>query len=63
MKKAAFYASGVILAIGAIGHGVRFFAGIEIIVAGIAVPMWVSFVAMIIGAALAIWIAMGAWRL
>ena len=63
MKKAAFYTSGIMLAAGAVGHGVRFFAGIEVVVAGIIVPMWVSLPSMIVGGLLAIWITVGAWRL
>lgn len=63
MKKAAFYTSGVLLAIGSAGHALRLFSGIDIVVAGIIVPGWVSFAAMIIGAALAVWIIVGARRL
>ncbi len=63
MKKVAYYTSGFLLAIGSIGHGVRFFAGIEFVVAGILVPMWVSLPSMIVGGLLAIWITVGAWRL
>jgi len=63
MKKAAFYISGFLLAIGSIGHGVHFFAGIEVAVAGILVPTWVSLPSMIVGALLASWITIGAWRL
>jgi hypothetical protein len=63
MKKAAFYTSGVILGLGAVGHGLRLFTGIDIAVAGIIVPMWVSFPAMIIGTLLSIWVTVGARRL
>jgi len=63
MKKAAYYMSGFLLATGSLGHGVHFFAGIEVAVAGILVPTWVSLPSMIVGGLLAIWIAVGAWRL
>jgi hypothetical protein len=63
MKKAAYYASSLMLAAGSAGHGVRFFAGIDVAIAGIIVPMWVSLPSMIIGGLLAIWITIGAWRL
>jgi hypothetical protein len=63
MKKAAFYIAGVLLAVGSAGHGVRYFSGMEVVVAGITVPMWVSFPAMIVAALLALWIIVGARRL
>lgn len=63
IKKIAFYTSGFVLAIGSIGHGVRFFAGIEVAVAGVIVPMWVSLLSMVVGGLLAIWITIGARRL
>ena len=37
MQKAALYTSGVIFAL---AHGVRLITGIEILVAGVAVPLW-----------------------
>jgi len=63
MKKIAFYTSGILLAVGSIGHGLRFFASIEVVVAGVIVPLWVSLLSMIVGALLAIWIIVGARRL
>jgi hypothetical protein len=63
MKKAAFYTSGGILAVSALGHGVRLFTGFDMVVVGIIVPLWMSLPAMIIGALLAIWVTVGARRL
>ena len=43
MQKAALYTSGVVFAAGAVAHGVRLTTGVEIVVDGVVVPVWVSF--------------------
>ena len=62
MQKAALYTSGVIFAAGAICHVARLTSGIEIIVDGFMVPVWVSFPGALIAALLAVWMAVAARR-
>jgi len=62
MQKAALYTSGVFFAAGAVGHVVRLTKGIEIVIGGIAVPVWVSFPGALIAALLAIWMVVAAQR-
>jgi hypothetical protein len=62
MQKAAFYTSGVIFAAGAICHVVRLTRGIEIIVDGFVVPVWVSFPGALITALLTVWMVIAARR-
>ena len=62
MQKAALYTSGAVFAAGAFGHGVRLTTGIEIVVDGVVVPMWVSFPGALIAALLAVWMAVAAQR-
>ncbi len=63
MQKAALYTSGVIFAAGAIGHAVRLTTGIEIVIARVVVPVWVSFPGVLIAGLLAAWMAVAARRL
>jgi len=60
MQKAALHISGVIFAIGAVGHVVHLITGIEIVFGGVILPMWISFSGAIIAAALAVWMAVAA---
>jgi hypothetical protein len=62
MQKAALYTSGVVFAVVAIAHGVRLIMGIEIVIAGVVVPLWVSFAGALIPALLAFWMAVAARR-
>lgn len=63
MQKAALYTSGVIFAVGAVGHLVRLIAGFEIVVGGVVVPVWVSAPGVLIAAILAAWMGVAARRL
>ncbi len=62
MQKAALYTSGVVFAAGAVAHGVRLITGIEIVVNGVVVPVWMSFPVAFIVALLAVWMAVSARR-
>jgi hypothetical protein len=62
MQKAALYTSVLIFAAGAVGHGVRLATGLEIVVGGVVVPIWVSFPGVLIAALLAFWMAVAARR-
>ena len=62
MQKAALYTSGVIFAAGAVGHVVRLTKGIEIVIGGAVLPVWVSFPGALIAALLAVWMAVAARR-
>jgi len=48
----------IFLALIAIVHLIRLVFGVELIVSGTAVPLWMSFVALLVTSALAIWL----WR-
>ena len=62
MQKAALYTSGAIFAAGAVGHVVRLTKGIEIVIGGAVLPVWVSFPGALIAALLAVWMAVAARR-
>ncbi len=62
MQKAALYTSGVIFAAGAIGHVVRLTKGIEIVINGAVLPLWVSFPGVLVAALLAVWMVAAARR-
>jgi len=62
MQKAALYTSGIFFAAGAVFHLVRLTTGIEIVVEGIAVPMWGSYPGVLIAALLAVWMLVAARR-
>jgi hypothetical protein len=62
MQKAALYASGVFFTVGAVAHVVRLATGFEIVIAGIVVPLWLSFPAVLIAALLAVWMLVAARR-
>ncbi len=62
MHKAALYTSGVIFAAVAVAHLVRLITGFEIVVGGVIVPVWVSFLGALIAALLAVWMAVATRR-
>ncbi|MDH3195813.1 MAG: hypothetical protein OEL78_05825 [Hyphomicrobiales bacterium] len=62
MQKAALYTSGAFFAVGAVAHLVRLIVGFEIVIAGIAVPVWASYPGALIAAALAVWMLAAARR-
>lgn len=62
MQKAALCTAGVFFATSAVFHVVRLIIGIEIVVEGIAVPMWGSFPGTLIAALLAVWMVVAARR-
>jgi len=62
MQKAALNTAGVFFAVGAAAHLVRLIIGFEIVVAEIAVPVWMSFPGALIAAALAVWMLVAARR-
>ncbi|MCZ6651527.1 MAG: hypothetical protein ACE10G_02665 [Gemmatimonadales bacterium] len=62
MQKAALYTSGVIFAIAAVAHVVRLTTGIEIVIEGVVVPVWVSRPGVLIAALLAVWMVVAARR-
>ncbi len=61
-RKVALYTAGTIFAAAAVGHLVRLFAGFEIAIGGIFIPVWGSFPAALISAALAVWMVVAARR-
>ena len=62
MQKAALYTSGAVFAAVAVAHVVRLATGFEIIVGGIIVPVWASFLGALIAALLAVWMVAEARR-
>ncbi len=62
MQKAALYTSGAVFAVVAVAHVVRLITGIEIVVGGVLLPVWVSFLGALIAALLAVWAAVAARR-
>ncbi len=62
MQQAALYTSGVIFAAVAVAHVVRLATGFGIVVGGMTVPMWVSFLGALIAALLAVWMAVATRR-
>lgn len=62
MQRAALFTSGAIFAAVAVGHGVRLTTGIEIVIDGFVLPLWVSFPGALVAALLAIWMVTAARR-
>ncbi len=62
MQKAALYTSGAVFAAVAVAHVVRLTTGFGIVVDGVILPVWVSFLGALIAALLAIWMAVAARR-
>ena len=62
MQKAALYTSGVVFATVAVAHVVHLTTGVGIVVDGVILPVWVSFLGALIAALLAIWMAVAARR-
>ena len=62
MRKAALYTSGAVFAAVAVAHVVRLITGFEIVVGGVIVPEWVSFIGALIAALLAAWMVVAARR-
>ena len=62
MQKAALYTSGAVFAAVAVAHVVRLITGFEIVVGGVIVPVWVSFLGALITVLLAVWMAVAARR-
>ena len=62
MQKAALYTSGVFFAVGAAAHLARLIIGFQIVIGGVAVPVWVSFPGALAAAALAVWMVVAARR-
>jgi len=50
MRKAALYTSGAFFTAGAVAHAVRLITGMEIVIGGAVVPVWVSFPGALIAA-------------
>ena len=62
MRKAALCTSGAVFAVVAVAHVVRLITGFEIVVGGMTVPAWVSFLGALIAALLAVWMVAAARR-
>lgn len=62
MQRAALYTSALIFSAGAVGHGLRLVRGFEIAIGGVVVPIWLSYLGVIIAALLAIWMVVAAQR-
>jgi hypothetical protein len=62
MRNAALYTAAVFFAAGAVGHLVRLTSGIELVVNGLAVPVWVSYPGVLVASALAVWMVVAARR-
>ena len=62
MQKAALYTSAAFFTVGAVVHLVRLIVGFEIIISGVAVPVWASIPGALIAALLAAWMAVAARR-
>ena len=62
MRQAALYTAGAIFAAVAAGHLARLIAGFEIVVGGVAAPLWVSFPGALVAALLAAWMVVAARR-
>ncbi len=62
MQKAALYTSCAFFAAGAVGHAVRLNTGLEIVINGFTVPIWVSFPGVLIACLLAVWMFVAARR-
>ncbi len=62
MQKAALYTSSVFFTAAAIAYLPRLTVGIDIVVEGAVVPVWVSFPGVLAAALLAIWMLVAARR-
>ena len=62
MQKVALYTSGVVFAVVAVGHMVRLTRGIEIVIDGAVLPVWLSFPGTLIATLLAVWMVVAARR-
>ena len=62
MRKAALYTSGIVFAVVAISHLARLAMGIKIVVGGVVLPMWVSFLGALFTGLLAVWVVVAARR-
>lgn len=62
MQKSALYTSGAVFAAVAVAHLVRLATGFEIVVGGVIVPVWVSFLGALIAALLAVWMVIATRR-
>ncbi len=62
MQKAALYTSGAIFAAIAVAHLARLIVGFEIVVGGVAAPLWVSLPGALVAALLAVWMVVAARR-
>ncbi|MDA1097692.1 MAG: hypothetical protein O2967_01810 [Proteobacteria bacterium] len=62
MQKAALYTSGIIFAVGAVGHVIRLAKSIEIVIGGVTLPVWVSFPGVFVATLLAVWMVVAARR-
>ena len=60
MQKTALYTSGAIFAAVAAAHLVRLIVSFEIVVSGIIVPLWMSYLGVIIAGVLAVWMVVAA---
>ena len=60
MQKVALYVSGGFFAVGAAAHLVRLIAGFDLVIAGIAVPVWMSFPGVTFATLLAAWMFLAA---
>ena len=62
MHRQALYVAGVIFAVVALAHGVRFWLATEVTVGGSAIPVSVSLPAAVVTALLAVWMIVAARR-
>jgi len=62
MQKAALYTSGVVFAVVSVSHLVRLIAGIEIVIGGAVLPMWVSLLGALVTGLLAVWMVVTVQR-
>ena len=62
MQRSALYTAAVILAVVSAAHWLRLVLGTEIVIGGAAVPPWLSFVASVVSALLALWMAVAGRR-
>ena len=60
MRKAALYTPGIVFAVVAISHLAHLTMGIEIVVGGVVLPMWVSFLGALFIGLLAVWVVVAA---
>ena len=60
MQKAALYTAGVIFAAGAVVHIFRLITSFEITAGPVVMPVWVSYLGVLIAALLAVWMVLAA---